>query len=201
MSESNVLWPEGRSLDQGFSVPPDPGDLRSGAKQQTRLSVMQSTANAEHNTFKQLIFRCCVAQVPTTEKVRTSVVHASYQGRKNYTTVETLLLSGPGKKTTNKKTHRQIFPRDYPGTIPGLSRPFPAISWEFCLCVSLFPQEKGKHINKLTPTHFRDNPAKLFMFTIQIFGLQLNSWKIFLCNLCNALHAHYIFLFPEDFLM
>ena len=54
--------------------------------------------------------------------------------------------------------------RDYPGTVPGLCRPFPEISWEFCLCVSLFRQEKGKHINNLTPTHFRDNPAKLFMF-------------------------------------
>ena len=53
--------------------------------------------------------------------------------------------------------------RDYPGTVPGLSRPFPEISWEFCLCVSLFPQEKGKHINNLTPTHFQDNSAKLFM--------------------------------------
>ena len=27
-----------------------------------------------------------------------------------------------------------------------------------------FSQEKGKHINNLTHTHFRDNPAKLFMF-------------------------------------
>ena len=27
-----------------------------------------------------------------------------------------------------------------------------------------FPPGKGKHINNLTPTHFRDNPAKLFMF-------------------------------------
>ena len=32
------------------------------------------------------------------------------------------------------------------------------------MCFSLFPPEKGKHINNLTPTHFRDNPAKLFMF-------------------------------------
>ena len=54
--------------------------------------------------------------------------------------------------------------RDYPGTVPGLSRPFPEISWEFCLCVSLFAQENGKHINNLTPTHFQDNRAKLFMF-------------------------------------
>ena len=27
----------------------------------------------------------------------------------------------------------------------------------------------------------------------------LNSWKIFLCNQCIALHALYIFLFPENF--
>ena len=75
-----------------------------------------------------------------------------------------------GKKPINKKTHKQNF-HGIAGTVPGLSRPFPEISWEFCLCVSLFlfmcfpfSQEKGKHINNLTPTHFRDNPAKLFMF-------------------------------------
>ena len=56
--------------------------------------------------------------------------------------------------------------RDYPGTVPRLSRPFPKISWEFCLCVSFLPQEKGKHINNLTPTNFRDNPATLFMFIV-----------------------------------
>ena len=64
--------------------------------------------------------------------------------------------------------------RDYPGTVPGLSRPFPEISWELCLCVSLFSQEKGKHINNLTLTHFRDNPAKLFMF-IGFFSPPKNS--------------------------
>ena len=48
---------------------------------------------------------------------------------------------------------------DYPGTVPGLSWPFPEISCEFCLCVP----EKGKHINNLTPTHFQDDPAKLFV--------------------------------------
>ena len=37
--------------------------------------------------------------------------------------------------------------------------------------------------------------------TIKIFGLHINSSKICLCSLCNALHAHYIFLFPEHFLM
>ena len=67
---------------------------------------------------------------------------------------------GAGKKPINKKTHKQNFH----GTVPGLSRPLPEISWEFCLCVSLFPGEKGKHINNLTPTQFRDNPAKLLMF-------------------------------------
>ena len=73
-----------------------------------------------------------------------------------------LLLNRGGKKPINKNFTG--LSRDYPGTVPGLSWPFPEISWEFCLCVSLFPQEKGKHINNLTPTHFRDNPAKLFMF-------------------------------------
>ena len=76
---------------------------------------------------------------------------------------------GPGQKPINKETHKQNFPglsRDYPGTVPGLSRDCPEISWEFCLCVSLFPQEKGKHINNLTPTHFRDNPAKLFIWRV-----------------------------------
>ena len=76
------------------------------------------------------------------------------------------ILFRAGKKPINRKTHSQNFTglsRDYPGTAPGLSRPFPQISWEFCLCVSLFPQEKGKHINNLTSTHFRDNPAKLFI--------------------------------------
>ena len=72
----------------------------------------------------------------------------------------TLKTNRARKKRINKETQKQ----NCPGIIPGLSRPLPEISWEFCLCVSLFPQEKGKHINTLTPTHFRDNPAKLFMF-------------------------------------
>ena len=29
--------------------------------------------------------------------------------------------------------------------------------------------------------------------TIKIFGLHIKFLKIFLCNLCNVLHAHYIF--------
>ena len=40
-----------------------------------------------------------------------------------------------GKKPINRKTHKQNLHR----IVPGLSRPFPQISWEFCLCVSLFP--------------------------------------------------------------
>ena len=70
--------------------------------------------------------------------------------------------------------------RDYPGTVPGISRPFPEISWEFCLCVSLSSPEKGIHINNLTPTHFRDNPAKLFMF-IGFF---------FFPDICGPLNLH-----------
>ena len=74
---------------------------------------------------------------------------------------------GREKNQSTRKHMNKIFTglsRDYPGTVPGPSRPFPEISWELGLCVSLFPQEKGKHINNLTPIHFRDNPAKLFMF-------------------------------------
>ena len=78
--------------------------------------------------------------------------------------------------------------RDYPGTVPGLSRPFPEISWEFCLCVSLFLQEKWKHINNLTPTHFRDNPARLFM-CIGLFLLRKESQKI----------SHKLFKQPQNF--
>ena len=73
--------------------------------------------------------------------------------------------------------------RDYPGIVPGLSRPFPEISWEFCLCVSLFPQEKEKHINNLTPIHFRDNPAKLFMF-IGFFAPRILATSA-LGNICH----------------
>ena len=79
--------------------------------------------------------------------------------------------------------------RDYPGTVPGLSRPFPEISWEFRLCVSLFPRKKGKHINNLTPTHFRDNPAKLFMlidfFSPEFLPRQpdINSWVEFILTI------------------
>ena len=51
------------------------------------------------------------------------------------------------EKPINKKTHKQNFH----GIIPGLSRPFPEISWDFCLCVSHFSQEKRKHVNNLTP--------------------------------------------------
>ena len=53
---------------------------------------------------------------------------------------------GPGKNQQTRKHINKIFtglPQDYPGTVAGQSRPFPEISWEFCLCVSLFPQEKG----------------------------------------------------------
>ena len=50
--------------------------------------------------------------------------------------------------------------RDYPGTVPACSGDFLGILF---MCFPFF-QEKGKHINKMTPTHFRDNPAKLFMF-------------------------------------
>ena len=44
--------------------------------------------------------------------------------------------------------------RDYPGTVPGLSRPFPEISWEFCLCVSLSPGEKGETQKQFDPHPF-----------------------------------------------
>ena len=55
-----------------------------------------------------------------------------------------------GKKPINKQTHKQNFH----GTVPGLSRPFPEISWEFCLCVSLFPHEKGKTHKQFDPHPF-----------------------------------------------
>ena len=39
--------------------------------------------------------------------------------------------------------------------------------WEMFLeCVSLFPQEKGKHIKKFDPHPFADNPEKFFMFIV-----------------------------------
>ena len=43
---------------------------------------------------------------------------------------------GQGKKPINKKTHKQNFHGTVPGLswdCPRLSRPFPKISWEFCL--------------------------------------------------------------------
>ena len=60
--------------------------------------------------------------------------------------IASLERSGPGKNQQTRKHINKIFTglsQDYPGTVPGQSRPFPEISWEFCLCVSLFPQEKG----------------------------------------------------------
>ena len=85
------------------------------------------------------------------------------------------------KKTINKKTHKQNFHGIVPGLSRGLSRPFPEISWEFCLCVSLLPQERGKHINNLTPTHFRDNPAKCLCLLVfcppEIFSSTQNQIK------------------------
>ena len=50
--------------------------------------------------------------------------------------------------------------RDYPGTVPGLSRPFPETSWKFCLCVSLF-LEKGQRLNKLDPHPFPGESRKV----------------------------------------
>ena len=44
-------------------------------------------------------------------------------------------------KPINKKPHKQ----DFHGIVPGLSRHFLEISWEFCLCVSLFPTRKATH--------------------------------------------------------
>ena len=79
----------------------------------------------------------------------------------------------------NKKTHKHNFH----GIVPKLSRDcpgpgtIPEISWEFCLCVSLFPQGKGKRINNLTPTHFQDNPAKLSMFIGFFLRLKLDYYK------------------------
>ena len=86
------------------------------------------------------------------------------EGRFYYTPIRA------GEKPINDKTHEQKFPgivRDYLGTVPRLSRHFPEISWEICLCVSLFPQEKATH-----PTHFRDNPEKLCMYSMFILGAE-----------------------------
>ena len=74
--------------------------------------------------------------------------------------------------------------RDYFGTVPGtLPASFPEISWAFCLCVSLSPQQKGKHINNLTTTHFRDNPAKLWV----VFSPENYLHDEMLPFLCNRL--------------
>ena len=64
-----------------------------------------------------------------------------------------------------KKTHKQNFH----GIVQGLSRPFPEISWEFCLCVSLLPQEKGEHINNLTPTPF-PGQSREFVYVYWFFS-------------------------------
>ena len=74
--------------------------------------------------------------------------------------------SRAGKKPINKETHKQNFHRIVPGLsrdCPGLFLRFPG---NFIYVFPFFPKEKGKHINNLTPTHFRDNPAKLFMFIV-----------------------------------
>ena len=54
--------------------------------------------------------------------------------------------------------------------VPGLSRHFPEMSAKF---VYVFPffflffhWKTGKHITNLTPTHFQDDPEKLFMFIV-----------------------------------
>ena len=69
-----------------------------------------------------------------------------------------------GKKTKTRK-HINIS-RDCPGIIPGLSRHVRETSWGFCLCVSLFAQEKGNTYRNLSPIHSRDNAENLFMFIV-----------------------------------
>ena len=74
--------------------------------------------------------------------------------------------SGPEKKNNNKKTHKQNFH----GTVPGLSRHFPEISWEFCLCVSCFPKENDKHINKFDPHPFPGQSRKFVYIYLFVWG-------------------------------
>ena len=45
------------------------------------------------------------------------------------------------------------------------------------MCFPFSQEISGKHINNLTPTHFRDNPARLFMF-IGFFSPPKNSRKM-----------------------
>ena len=73
------------------------------------------------------------------------------------------------------------FSRDCPGIIPGLSRdcprPFPEISWEFCLCVSLFfPGKRGKTHKQFDPHPFPGQSREVvyvywfFFFAPRIFS-------------------------------
>ena len=83
--------------------------------------------------------------------------------------VPKLLKNIAGKKPINNKHINKIFTglsRDYPGTDPGRSRPFPEISWEFCLCVSLFPHEKRETHEQFDPHPFPGQSREVvYVFT------------------------------------
>ena len=52
----------------------------------------------------------------------------------------------------NKKTHKHTFSVDCPGIIPGLSKHFAQIAWEFCAFASF--ARKRQHTNKFDPLPF-----------------------------------------------
>ena len=72
----------------------------------------------------------------------------------------------------------------------GLSRTVLAFSRDFLgfffMCFPLFSSRKRKHINKLTPTHSRDNPEKLFLF-IELFSPEKKA--LFVLSVRNSLNS------------
>ena len=74
--------------------------------------------------------------------------NCSHNVSQNFKLIRRFAEIGPEKKTISKKHISNFFTglsQDYPRIVPGLSRHFPEISWQFCLCVSCFAQEKATH--------------------------------------------------------
>ena len=91
--------------------------------------------------------------------------------RKNCFRIICVIISGPIVNNSFKGLSR-----DYPGTVPGLSRHFLEMSWEFCLCVSLFPQEKATHKQIWSPPVLGTIP-KSCLCVLVFFSTQRESFR------------------------
>ena len=86
-----------------------------------------------------------------------------------------LLCRGRGNEQVNrivlgpeKPTNKKHINRHFTGTIPDCPGTVPAfwgeISWEFCLCVSLFVHNKGQHTNKFDPHPFPGQSREVVLY-------------------------------------